>query len=183
MKKIYLGLLLAFLSLRIDGVDFIPEWISFILFYQGTQEVEAKSVWFQRVKYASIPLAVVYGISSGLQLLSAMGVYKITNPSTTYLTISVLVVIFTVVISTLVIFWLFKGFKAIEDETNWDLRADVLYRLCLALSIFTGILLLAGLYYGSYRIEGLIPLAYIVLFIWYVVEIYRSWKSYKEEAE
>lgn len=76
LSKVFWGLLLVFLDIRINGFDLLPDLIGYLLVYPGLSRMSARHPHFRKAKMAVLPLLLfslpeLLGLSFQINLSSS----------------------------------------------------------------------------------------------------------------
>lgn len=106
LSKVFWGLLLVFVDIRLNNFDILPDLIGFIIAYTGFSQLSSFHPHFEKAKYASIPL-LLFSILDLFQV-QAQVEFSTAHPSSISLPI-----VFLSIVSTLLylymVFHLCKG--------------------------------------------------------------------------
>lgn len=182
LSKVFWGLLLVFVDIRLNHFDILPDLIGFIIAYTGFSQLSSFHRHFEKAKYATIPLLLF----SILDLFQIPTQYQISTVGPSSLSAPIL---FMSIVSTLLylfmVFHLCKGIGYIgrqigtpeleqKSEKRWK------YYLWITLSLF--ILPIFALVGSSAILILVIPLIIIGLIVYILIlmlirETDQIWRS------
>ena len=164
MGKIFAGLLFMFLHFRINGFDLLPDFVGYVLIWQGMKSVPECTSWQKSwAAVAAVASVAIFGVSLvGIRFPGMLG-----SGVSLVMTALQLAVVFDIV----------RGLEELEQLSGADLQAVWLRKVWYIILIGTA----AG-YAGSLlRSAGIVSMASILAMVGIVcclVGAYKAWRSY-----
>lgn len=136
MRNIFVGLLLVFLDFNLDigitRVGLIPDFIGYILIYQGLGEISLLSGWFAKVRPFALGMSIYTALTYAGDLLGMWAQQNIWF-------ISVLLGLVSVGVSLYISYGIVMGVKDLEVSEGRRLEGERLYQVWRMLAIFSAI--------------------------------------------
>ena len=175
MNKMLLGALFLALSLNLTGqaghvIDLAPDFIGYLLLAYGAKEVNHWSKHFRKIEKTGILFAVYAFVTWGRDALNLMG--------GGVSVLSFIVDLLEVAVRMTVLMWIFRGFHAVELQTDFELRSSVMKYIWVALVVLSVINTFIGFFPVLREICGFATMA---LAICYMIAFFRS-KCYYDDA-
>ncbi|QRG66048.1 hypothetical protein [Brevibacillus choshinensis] len=187
LSKIFWGLLLVFVDIRLNQFDIIPDLIGYIIAYAGFSQLSSSHSHFANAKFATIPLLLF----SILELFQFPASYQVSTTGAASMSGPIILVsLLSTVLSLYMIYHLCKGLGYVAREAGAPELAEKSenrwkYYLWLTLSMFAMPLFAV---IGSpvilfliipFVIMGLLVYAMLLMLIREVDQIWRSTSLYE----
>ena len=123
MRYIFIGLILNFLDFNVNfgssNIELLPDFVGYILMYQGMKELSGDSEWFRKLPSFTIAMAIYSGIIFVLEL------FGMSTESSIWLFI--ILGIISQIISLYIIYGIIMGIMDMERDNTWELYSEPLF--------------------------------------------------------
>ena len=170
MNQIFLGMLFVFLDLTLNinncTIDFLPDFVGYILMMKGPREMESESACFTKSRPWAMGLAVYTGVLFAADLLGISADWGFMG-----WVLGLAATNASLVIS----YWIIKGIRQIESVRGFDLQGEKLNSLWMATAVIDG---LCYLLVWVPLLGAMGALAGFIIGICYLVAFYRTKQLY-----
>jgi hypothetical protein len=123
VRYIFIGLILNFLDFNVNfgssNIELLPDFVGYILMYQGMKELSGDSEWFRKLPSFTIAMAIYSGIIFVLEL------FGMSTESSIWLFI--ILGIISQIISLYIIYEIIMGIMDMERDNTWELYSEPLF--------------------------------------------------------
>jgi len=173
MRNIFLGMLFAFLDIKINlgnaTIGLLPDFVGYILMIKGLEEMALESVLFEKARPWAVGMTVYTAVLYGLDFLAMSVQMRFLG-----WVMSLAALIASLVISR----WILRGILQIEANRRFQLQAAQLEQLWKPLAI---VQLVAAAFGWFPLIGGLCALAAFVMGICYLVAFNKTKNLYLDQ--
>ena len=173
MRNIFLGMLFAFLDIKINlgnaTIGLLPDFVGYILMIKGLEEMALESVLFEKARPWAVGMTVYTAVLYGLDFLAMPVQMRFLG-----WVMSLAALIASLVISR----WILRGILQIEANRRFQLQAAQLEQLWKPLAI---VQLVAAAFGWFPLIGGLCALAAFVMGICYLVAFNKTKNLYLDQ--
>ena len=174
MNKMLLGVLFLALSLNLEGpagnvIDLAPDFVGYLLLAFGAKEVNHWSVNFRKIEKTGILFAICTLVTWAQKAL---------NLGNDLSVVGLLVDLLQVCIQLVVLRWIYRGFHAVELQTDYELRSVVMNYVWIGLAVISVINTFVGFFPVIREIAGFTTMA---LAVCYMIAFFRC-KCYYDDA-
>ena len=149
MKKIFWGFIFIFLDFHVGvnlmKINFIPDFVGYILIYQGFTEFRQESGYFEKARPLAMALSVLAGVTF---ILDFMGI------SATNLTLSQIFTVSIFAIDIYMMYCLISGIGEMEYKEHRDYNAASLKSLWIT-TVILELVTLVGSYLSLFTMYGI----------------------------
>ena len=171
MNLIFIGYILIFFHFKINGFDLLPDFVGYLLIFNGLGKLAADSEWFAKAK----PWAVVMVVESIFYGL--VGLFGETLPEAFY----ILGIVFTVV-SLYLMYLIGQGIRDTEQKRQIEMggtRFGTLFKVQVVLTMLCQVSAALGI--GVIATLTLFPT--LIANIVFLIYLYRAKKALDEAKE
>lgn len=164
MGHIVAGYLLMFLDFNINGIDFIPDFVGYILIAIGASRMIVKSNSFSVAKISAI-IMLIYDII--ITLINMQGDVIVAST------------LIGMAVSIFMSYYIVKGIRDIQDADGIQLGAQTLKNIWIADSVLM-ILCELGVAAGDSELFGISALIGVIVRIMYIIKLNVARNTYND---